>query len=403
MACIYYASLSDWRGGAAGLKNMIHLFERLGIETTDVISYSYDSTKFHIEHRKVNSQLNLTTIHLPSYLPKFIKAFSILLSFSYAWRPIKKCDIIFAHLSITSAVPSVILGRVFGKPVIFHYIDIESLAIPNVVYKHIVRKANVIFAISPYLIDKAKTYGCKNIAYLPAFVDTNFFKLDMNARKEKRADLRIGDRDIVIGYTGSFSYTEGIPNLLQAFKNLTKKHSTIKLIIVGGVRTKADDDIPQLIEKLNLEDKVKIVPPQPHEEIPRFLSACDITCCPKIDCEENRAAHPIKVVEYLSMGLPTVCSTVGGISYTIEDGVDGFLVEPGNVKDLQEKLEWSILNPEPSKKVGKNGRRKAIKEYSFNAVESKVRESLGGILNGRFGAVKGKCQEGLWPEDIVGR
>ena len=34
---------------------------------------------------------------------------------------------------------------------------------------------------------------------------------------------------------------------------------------------------------------------------------------------DNRAANPVKVVEYLSMGLPTVCSAVGGITYTIEE------------------------------------------------------------------------------------
>lgn len=383
MACIYYSSLTDWRGGAAGLKNMLCIFKGLGIETTNVISYSYDSNKFHIEHRKIEPSTNSTTIHLPSYLPKFIKAFSIFFGFIYAWRPIKRCDIIFAHLSITSAVPAIILGKIFNKPILFHYIDIEPLPIPTVIYKYIFGRADSVLAISPYLIDKAKKYGCENIVYLPAFVDTNRFKANINARKRIRANLGIKDEDIVIGYTGSFSYTEGVTYLLQAFKNLLKSYPNVRLIIVGGMKSKRCEDVPQLVESLNLQDKVSIVPPHPHEEIPGFLSACDITCCPKIDCEDNRAANPIKVVEYLSMGLPTVCSSVGGISYTIEDGADGLLVKPGDVKDLEEKLEWVILNPERSKKIGRIGRRKAIKEYSFGAIESRVRESVSTILDTR--------------------
>lgn len=392
MACIYYSSLGDWRGGAAGLKNMLDIFNRLGIETTNVISYDYDSNGFRIEHRKINPSLNSTTIHLPSYLPKFVKAFSIFFGFIYAWRPIKMCDVIFAHLSITSAIPAVILGRIFNKPVIFHYIDIEPLPIPdviyNVIYRYIFGRADSVFAISPYLIDKVKGYGCRNIVYLPAFVDTNLFKVDMNTRKEIRDNLKIRDSDIVIGYTGSFSYIEGIPYLLQAFKNLSKRHSNIKLIIVGGVKDESCDDIPTIVRNLNLEDKVSVVSPQPHENIPKFLSACDITCCPKIDCEENRAAHPIKVVEYLSMGLPTVCSSVGGISYTIEYGVDGFLVKPGDVKDLEDKLTWIISHPDRAKEIGENGRKKAMQGYSFNTIESRVKGSISEFIAVKEGKIR---------------
>jgi hypothetical protein len=141
IACIYYSSLRDWRGGSAGLKNMLSIFNRLGIETTDVISYSYESKKFGIEHIKLNSLLNSTIIHFLSNLPRFIKAFSVFFGFIYAWRPFKKCDIIFAHLSITSAVPAVVLGKVFNKPVIFHYIDIESIPVFNKMFRYIVGAA----------------------------------------------------------------------------------------------------------------------------------------------------------------------------------------------------------------------------------------------------------------------
>ena len=384
MACIYFTSLDSHRGGAAGLKNMIHIFNGLGIETNNVISYSYDSTKFRIIHKKINA-INSTTIQFPSYVPKFLKAFSVILGFIYAWKPVKRSEVIFAHLSITSAVPAVILGKIYDKPVIFHYIDAESLPVHRIVYQYIFKSSSIIFAISPYLMDKAKSYGTKKVVYLPAFVDTNLFKVDLNARRAIRSDFSIKNDDLVIGYAGSFSYIEGIPFLLHAFKDLLTSYSNIRLLIVGGVKTKSCDDIPKLVKELNLEDKVTIVPPQPHEEVPKFLSACDITCCPKIDCEENRAAHPIKVVEYLSMGLPTICSAVGGITYTIVDGVDGLLVTPGDVKNLEDKLSGIISNPDRAKKIGENGRKKALQEYSFTTIENKVRESISEIAAAKQG------------------
>ena len=383
IACIYNTSLTDWRGGPAGLNNMLHIFKQLGIETTDVISYSFHSNKFGIEHTKINSSLNTIIIHLPYYLPDLLKAFSIFLAFIYAWKPTKRCDIIFANAGILSAVPAVIFGRIFGKPVISHYIDADTHPVPEAVYKYIGKNTYIVFAISPYLIDKAKRYGCKNIIYLPAFVDTNLFSVSMNDRKNVRENIGIENDDIVIGYAGGFWYVEGIPNLLQAFRDLLKRYSNIKMIILGGIKAKNDDDIPKLVKDLDIEDSVTIVPPQPHEEVPKFLSACDITCCPKIDCEINRAANPIKVVEYLSMGVPTVCSAVGGITYTIEDRVDGILVKPGDVKDLEEKLEWVILNPERAKEIGENGRKTAIERYSFDAIENTIKRAIEEIMNGK--------------------
>jgi glycosyltransferase involved in cell wall biosynthesis len=100
---------------------------------------------------------------------------------------------------------------------------------------------------------------------------------------------------------------------------------------------------------------------------------------------DNRAANPIKVPEYLSMGLLTVCSAVGGIIDTIEDGVDGFLVKPGDVKDLEEKLEWVILNPERAKEIGENGRRTVIEKYSYEAIEDTIREAICEIMDMKNG------------------
>lgn len=381
IAGIYHVSLNDWRGGTAGLKNMLHIFESLEIKT-DLISYSYYSNKFRIEHENINPLLNSTTIHMPSYLPKFIKAFAIFLVFIYAWRAAKESDIIFAESTAAPSIPAFIFGRVFGKPVILHYTDVELHRLPDSVYKRIAKNADVIFAISPYLIDKLDGYGCKNIVYLPPFVDTNLFNIDQNIRTKIRADLRIKDDDIAIGYMGSFGHIEGVSLLVQAFKNLSKKYSNIKLITMAKITNKNDDDdIPNYVRDLNLEDKVIMVPPQAHEDVPKFLSACDVTCCPKIDCEMNRAANPIKVVEYLSMGVPTVASAVGGITDTIEDRVDGFLVKPGDVKDLEEKLEWIILNPERAKEIGENGRRTAIEKYSFEAIEDTVKEAISEIVD----------------------
>ena len=379
------ASLDDTHGGATRLRDMINLLNRLGIEV-NLITYSFYSDKFSIEQKRMNPLLHSTTVCVPNNLPKFLKAFSVLPVFLYAWKSSKNCNLIFTNFRvILSSVPATILSKMFNKPVILDYLDVDPM-IPDIIYKHIAKNADIVFAITHLLIDKVKIYGCKNAVYVPNFVDPNIFRIDTEVRKKRREELGIKKDDIVIGYAGAFTYVEGVPVLLQAFKDLRGRYSNIKLAIMGGILwVNEDDDIPKLVKGMKIEDSVVLIPLQPYEEVPKYLSAFDILCCPKIDCEINRLITPIKIIEYLSMGLPTVASAVGGIPDTIEDGVDGFLVKPGDVKDLEEKLEWIILNPEQAKEMGENGRKTAIEKYSYEAIEDTIKRAIREIIDMKKG------------------
>ncbi len=130
-----------------------------------------------------------------------------------------------------------------------------------------------------------------------------------------------------------------------------------------------------------LKKRLFLFQPQPYEKVPDYLSAFDILCCSKLDVEINRVANPIKVVEYLSMNLPTVCSAVGGINDTITDERDGFLVKPGDIKSLENKIEWILLNPDISEKVASNGRKTVLNKYSFSVTEKNVQNALMNIMN----------------------
>ncbi|RCV66152.1 Glycosyltransferase involved in cell wall bisynthesis [Methanophagales archaeon] len=385
------ASLNDSGvGGAARVEGIVSIFKRVGVEIK-LISYSIFSNKFGIEHKEIEQSLQTTVVYVPTNLPKFLKMFAIIPIFVYAWKFCKNCDLMFADFTyVVTSVPVVILKKIFNKPIILDYIDLGLEIIPAIAKKYMIKNTDAIFAISPYLLELAiKKYGCKNAVYVPIFVDPSHFKVNLTSREKVRKELEIKKDEIVIGYAGSFRYVEGVPFLIHAFKNLTKKYPKIKLAIMGKIYVStSDDNIQKLVEDTGLKHDVILIHSQPHEEVPKFLSAFDVLCCPKIDCEINRAANPVKVVEYLSMGLPTVCSAVGGITDTIEDGVDGLLVKPGDVNDLEDKLEWIILNPKRSKEMGENGRKTAIEKYSYEAIEDTIRQAISEIVDKKKGKTR---------------
>lgn len=380
MVCIGQL-LSDGSGvgGSARFKNMLSIYKNLGINV-NLISFSFFSDGLSIEHK--NEPFKTTIVHLPKKLPKVLKALAIFPVFYFALKESRDSDFIFTDfITEISYIPATIVGKVLNKPVILDYIDTNFFKIiPVFIRKYAARNANIIFAISYYLQNYAKSeYNCKNVIYLPNGIDTDLFQIDKIMRDKKRKELNI-ENDVVIGYTGSFAYYEGIPVLLEAFKNLNKKYPNLKLAIMGKAYFDGDEDIAKIVETNDLKEKVIFIPAQPYEKVPDYLSAFDILCCSKLDVEINRVANPIKVVEYLSMTLPTVCSAVGGINDTITDNDDGFLVKPGDVKSLEEKIEWILLNQDISKKVAFNGRKTVLEKYSFSAIEENVNNALLNII-----------------------
>ena len=375
-------SSSDGSGvaGSARLKNMINVFLNLGMDV-DLISYSFFSNKFRIE---INEEGALKTIvlHIPSKLPKFLKPLVIFPVFYYSLKSCIDSDIVFSDfITEVAYIPSIVLGKLFHKPIVLDLIDLNFFSVTEFMRKYFIKKADLIFAISYYLFNQAKShYGCKNVSYFPNFIDTDLFKFDIYFRNEKRKEFGLDGSDIVIGYTGSFAAYEGLSVLIDAFKILKKKYPSVKLAIMGKAYFSGDENINKKLKDLNMQNDVLLIPSQPYENVPKFLSAFDILVCSKIDCEINRVANPVKVTEYISMGLPTVCSAVGGIIDTIDDGINGFLVIPGDVESLVKQLEWIIMNPKKSNEVGRNGRKKAVQEYNYAAMNESVKTALLKIL-----------------------
>jgi len=370
---LYFApcGLRDGIGGGARLQNMLGVLGRL--ETNiQLISY-LPGEKFRVTHERISNHLSVVTTSVRRASPKILKAFALVLIFLYGLRHIRKSNIILAHSpGIVSGFPAFILAKIFGKPLLIDHMDIKDPDTPRFIYNCVLKNSNIVFTISRYLEEEVKEIGCRNVVYLPVFIDTDVFQKDIWERVKIREKLGIDDKEIVIGYAGSFSPIEGLPFLLKAFRNLSNKYENIKLVVAGGRNVPGSDNIPQLTNELVLKEKVILVPPQPYELMPRYLSAFDIACSPKIDCAENRTANPIKIYEYMSMALPTVVSAVGEISKVIENGIDGFLVKPGDEGDLETTLDYAIQNLDSAKEKGERAREKIIKNYTQQVMLKKI-------------------------------
>lgn len=354
------------------------IIDALNGESIDfvLISSFINSNRFSIEHKKTK-EIESYTLHFPTRFPRFLKAL-LLLCYNtiFSFKMSKASDVYFlGGGTIYQYLPSLAVSKFYNVLTIFDFLDIEVETNRNRFYCSIIQKIDIIFAISRYLEKEAKKYGCKKVVFVPAFVNTDLFKKDIEESKEKNDSF-------VIGYAGALAETEGLPVLIRALYSLVEKIPNLELNVLGSEQFEGQGkDIFNLVKEYDLQDKIHFFPPVKHEEVPKFLSSCDILCCPKIDCEINRAANPIKVVEYLSMGIPTICSAIGEIPLIIEDKKNGFLCKPGDCLDLAEKIECVVGDFKKSFEVAQNARFVVMDNYSTGAVKKNIFNNIFEFVN----------------------
>ena len=118
------------------------------------------------------------------------------------------------------------------------------------------------------------------------------------------------------------------------------------------------------VESLNLEDRVRFVGAVGDKEtLNDYYNSSDCTVIPASDTE----SFSLVALESLSSGTPVIASDLPGTRGRVVDKKDGLLFQPGEVKDLKEKIEkFFAMSIEDRKKMGEAGRKKVLENYTWD-------------------------------------
>jgi glycosyltransferase involved in cell wall biosynthesis len=97
-----------------------------------------------------------------------------------------------------------------------------------------------------------------------------------------------------------------------------------------------------------------------------IASLMDILIHPSLSEGFGRA-----VLEGMALGKPVIATKVGGLRELVRDGVNGFLVEPGNPRMIAERLSLLIRDRNLRERMGKAARDTVFSEY---AIENRIKE-----------------------------
>lgn len=157
--------------------------------------------------------------------------------------------------------------------------------------------------------------------------------------------------------------------IIKAFKVVKKACPSARLTIVGDGPSR--DSLEQFVRSESIQD-VTFVGRVDNARIYEYLNQSDIMLsAPRID------NMPVSVLEGFNAGLLVISSNVGGVSYMIEDEVNGLLFESNNSMALAEKMMWALSHQDESHNMIDNAK-EVVKLYSWECVREKIFELYNG-------------------------
>jgi glycosyltransferase involved in cell wall biosynthesis len=171
-------------------------------------------------------------------------------------------------------------------------------------------------------------------------------------------------------FVGRLTPHKGVDRLIRALPAA----ATLSVVGEGGHDAEPpESDYPMLLRRLGRERSVRFLGAVPETRLPALYRQAAVLALPSV--ARTCYGRDIAVVELLGLvaleamasGTPVVCSRVGGLPEVIEHGVNGFLVEPGDIEELRERLAEILGDPVLAARMGRHARAIALERFTWDA------------------------------------
>ncbi|MHB1516457.1 MAG: glycosyltransferase family 4 protein [Acidiferrobacteraceae bacterium] len=163
---------------------------------------------------------------------------------------------------------------------------------------------------------------------------------------------------------GRLGGPKGTYDLLEAVARIVGEFPELRLLLGG------DGELPQVREaaaRLGIGERVELLGWVSGDAKRQILASAAIYVLPSY-----YEGLPMSVLEAMADGLPIVTTTVGGLPEVVRDGIEGFLVQPGDVTALAGAIAQLLRDEKLRANVGEAARRMVAARFSIEVVLPKV-------------------------------
>ena len=163
----------------------------------------------------------------------------------------------------------------------------------------------------------------KYFKVIPNGIPDEYFIIDSDSRKRKRAELGIPDGAFVVGHTGRYNYAKNHETIIKVAKELCGKYDDIYFVLAGKG---TDVELRRTVDNAGLSDKVKLLGYR--RDVKELLTALDLYYFPSVT-----ESQPNALQEAMARGVPVLASDIAPIKECVPPDFRQKLVSPKDVKN----------------------------------------------------------------------
>lgn len=215
----------------------------------------------------------------------------------------------------------------------------------------------------------------EKVVVIPNGIDTDRFA-PMADTAGIRQELGLSATAPVVGILAALRPEKNHELFLAAAAQVSQSVSDAQFVIIGDGACRPQ--LESLANELNISDAVHFLGNR--SDVPRVLAAMDV-----VALTSHNEANPVSILEAMSTGKPVVATDVGSIKESVNDGVTGYLVPPGDLALLSERLIQLCCQPLLAQEQGAAGREWVVANGSLQRMVSGYEELLQSLYTKKTG------------------
>ena len=259
-------------------------------------------------------------------------------------------------------LPCPIVIRLNGSDTYFCHLDNRPVKLINKFHeKRALKKADGHLSVSQFTANLTnELFGLnKKFTIIPNGINTEIFKKTDHSSRFQNLETKN------ILYFGGIIRKKGLLEIPHYFNRLVQKIPNAQLILIGKDMADKYSGNPstfQMMEKLFSEEassNVKYLGSVPYQEIKQHIENAAVCIFPSY-----AEALPVSWLEAMALEKAVVVSNIGWSKEIIEDGVNGFMVDPKQHDDFAQTIVSLLEDDQKRKQIEINARKKVVEVFA---------------------------------------
>jgi len=186
-------------------------------------------------------------------------------------------------------------------------------------------------------------------------------------------------------YVGTIDPGRGIRVLVRAFAAVVRE-TDARLVIAGAMAPRFDQPLRDSIRELGLTDKVEVVGPIDHDQLPALMATATVCVVPAAAdlTPSPNVVFPTKILEYMACRRAIVAPRRQTLAHVVENNREALLFEAGDPIDLARKVLRLIGEPLLRERIAQNAYERVRRDFTASAARRALRNAYN-LLAERFG------------------